>query len=165
MNYSEHTATIEQALADNHCCTAGLFGSLRAYTKKDLDQPEMLAMMHLSDEEGCWYGYIGPSLHGSSNYVALVVRLNHFLNARNLDMLFGLFNQHMVGLSAYHPCKIQAPDDAFMETNSFPEAVIALAEMIKRFEPVKRDPKISSPFYMDPYELRCFDYFGFKRSF
>lgn len=164
---NKYIAILEEALKLNRYCRAGLFASPRAYIlpKRNGQEFEALTLIHLSADAGYWYGYIGVSIEDDKKYVALILRLNHFLNADNVEMLLGLFNQFTVGLSAYYPCKIQHPDDAFAKAESFPKAVEALAEMIKRFDPDKRDPTISSSHYMDSYELRIFDFLGFRRSF
>ncbi len=162
---------IENALVKNPYCKAGPFGTLRAYfypqhtnpVSERMEYPELLALLNMTDEDGYWYAYIGNSLNFDGGYVSLIVRVSRFINCERVEGLFGDFHSWTTGQGAYHPCKIQHTDDAYAETQDFQAAVNALITMIQRFNLDLRAPDFPSPHYTDSYEMRVFDYFGFRR--
>lgn len=162
---------IEEAVSKNPHCKAGAFGALRAYfypqhknlVTERLEYPELLALLNMTEEGGYWYAYIGNSLKFNGSYVSLIVRVSDFINCEYAENLFGHFCSMTTSLGKYHPCKIQNSDDAYAEANNFQSAVKTLITMIQRFDPALRDPDFPSPHYTDSYEMRVFDYFGFRR--
>jgi len=167
-----YAQAVREAIQANKNCKSGPFGRLEVYTSGEgfnhskgiqIVYPEILAMLHMSEDNvNFWYGYAAPSHKETLPYVSLIVPMNKFINPSDTRYTLGYFNNTTSCFVGYRPCRIQNPDDAYKEAETFSSAVDGLIAMIGRFDLKLRDPELRSRHLEDPFETRIFDYLGFR---
>lgn len=125
-----------------------------------------------------WYGHVlkwPMEKPGSAPvWVALIIYSEYFVDAPTVDLVFQRFRYAMRVRAEYTPAVIQDHEDAFAIRATFDDACLALAEMIRRFDPRMREvAEIFDPpdyygqddlaiDYHSPGrdDLRCIDIYG-----
>ncbi|WP_323034268.1 hypothetical protein [Pararhodobacter sp.] len=124
--------------------------------------PELIALLYADEKHlGYWYGHIRRHpLEGEENYVACLAFCKVFINAPTVPLFFQRFDYWTRIRLEYEPCTVQLPDDAYVLTGGYEEAIIALEIMIQRFDIEKRFPDEGARHHTDPIDMRVMDLFG-----
>lgn len=144
---------------------------------------ELIALVSDDPRGGYNYGHVlrvNPDTHsdGPSDgalWAALIIVANQRIEANTADLLFRRYRYWIQSRGKYTPCYAQDRDDVFVLTDSYGEAVLALAEMIRRFDPYLRDGGPLDPEDIPEsdgsgplpgsgirwiLDMRCFDVYG-----
>ena len=119
---------------------------------------EALAMLRsLHPWEGAWYGHV---VEAGPNLVAAMLVWADSPSAGFTCNPLESFRREVIRAGTWHPCAVQADDDAFGVFGSPAEALIGLAEMVRRFDPAKRWPDERGPYANSRLELRIAGPYG-----
>jgi hypothetical protein len=94
-----------------------------------------------------WYGHVlrvalEDASEGQADWAALIVPSAEFVDAPTVELVFERLKYALVTRAGYSPPFAQDPDDVFALRSTFEDACLALAEMIKRFNPVVRQEQV-----------------------
>ena len=157
-------ARLERAIADNPHCQGGLLTMPRAFAidRGPSGDAEALALLFAGDSfQGYWYGHV-QATPASGHFVAVLVWSKFLVNAGTVPLLFRRFHYWMRVRLQYEPCSVQAEDDAYVEADSFDQAVAGLESIIRRFDLAKRWPAEDGPFASSPPEMRVLTLYGLE---
>lgn len=137
-------AQLESALTNNAKCRTGLLASQRIFhTPRGPSGGAELLTLVFADEKhlGYWYGHVirSPSSLEVGGYLALLVPLKVFVNAGSPELLFRRFRYWTSTVGEFWVASIQEEEDVFAVRDTFEEAGLALADMIRRFDPELRN--------------------------
>lgn len=134
---------IRKNLADNPCTVPCLLfrervimtehGSMSADRGKEL----LVLMDGGIQNEGFWYGHVlkVKGRNDEDYWVALVVHSGAAIDAPTVDLVFERYYHHMRKRTDYSPPYAQEEEDVFAVRDNFGDACLALAEMVRRFNP------------------------------
>lgn len=168
--------SIHGALAANPVCARGILaergfawtpiGVLSFRNDQELFVRVSTAVM------GVWYGHVlrVPDLGGAEQWAALLVSGCDWMDAPDEETLFQRVAHWLAGRHQYAPLVAQGPEDVFALRPDFDAAVLALSEMIRKFDPIERmehvvdGPNMSlltiRPTSPDQVDYRCMDVYG-----
>ena len=144
---------------------------------------ELIALVSDDPKGGYNYGhvlrvnpeYLARESSQEPVWAALILYAHVRVEANTVDLLFRRYRYWIQSQGKYTPCHAQESDDVFALTDSYGEAVMALAEMIRRFDPYLRDGEPLGPEDIpisdgsEPHpdsgirwilDMRCFDVYG-----
>lgn len=163
MNFNPLISRIENSLARNAHCSAGLIAQNLVFGIQHGPSggPEILAVIYADDSFfGYWYGHILRHPEKPKVFVSLIVWSNKLVNASNVPLLFRRFHYWIKDRLEYHPCAVQSFDDAYQESSSLQGATECLAQMIKQFSLDKRQGFEGSDYESSPPEMRIINIYG-----
>ena len=132
-----------------------------------------------------WYGHVlrvalapEAAVRNEQGWAALIVPSDFFVDAPTVDLVFQRLKYALVTRAAYSPPTVQDPDDVFAMRATFDDACLALAEMIRRFNPKLREEQVifdpPDPYGHDdftekyvrpgPIDMRSIDIYGLHCS-
>lgn len=152
--YQEQIEAIQTALKNNPECPQNAPDNFSAiYIHKGRSgEKELLVPIFFHRTRGYWYGYIQKATKGLSGYFAVLVWLTKPVTGKNDRDRAESFHNLAWKEGLFEPPTIQNKHDAFAHTQTFSDALNALAHIIGRFEIEKRFPQEDSPFYQDPID-------------
>lgn len=157
---------IEAAICANPACNVGLLCTPRVLeiNRGPSGGPELLTLAFADEQHrGYWYGHIRlvRGIEGDQ-FVSVIARLNIFVNAPTVPLLFQRFDYWTRIRLKYEPCTVQNSEDAFRLSETYSEAVSALSSMLLKFDYEKRSPEPESAFYHCADEMRILEVFGME---
>ena len=160
----EQLKTLQTALENNPQCPRDVLSNFSPiYTPMGASGgKEVLVPVFLDHNEHnyFWYGYIQKATQGKSGYFSLLIWLRCPVNGQTHDQRLASFYDLAWKEKLFEPPTIQEPNEAFICTNTFDNAIAGLAHIISRFDIEKRCPHINSEYYDDPIDLNIITYFG-----
>jgi hypothetical protein len=149
-------------LNKNKLCNTGLFGTKKAlyFEKGPSGDKEVIAFICDDGYSGYWYGQICRLATQDVKFVAVLAWLTKFVNAYTPEKLLDTYHYTTLKQLEYVPYKTQSPDDGIRISDSFENAVLDLAEIIKKFDIKKRAPDEDSEYYKDPTDLETLSLYG-----
>lgn len=162
---------IRKNLADNPCTVPCLFFRDRVLMTEHGPMSadggkELLVLVDGGIQRGFWYGHVlkVKGQNGEDYWVALIVRSGQAIDAPTVPLVFERYYHHMRIRSNYSPLYADDEEDVFAVRDNFDDACLALAEMIRRFDPSKRmEREIDSMEYIKPegrLDPRSLDVYG-----
>jgi len=127
---------------------------------------EVLVLLDGGIQPGFVYGHIlKVKGRDEKNYwVSLLVESTKLVDAPTVSLVFERFYHYMRARSEFYPMYAQDKEDVFAVRDKFDDACLALAEMIRRFDPNKRmEKEIDTMIYEFPegnVDLRFTDIYG-----
>lgn len=117
----------------------------------------LVLLRFLHPWEGAWYGHV---VQAKPNLVAAMLVWAEAPSAGFTGNPLEHFHRDVIEAGNWHPCAVQADDDAFGAFSTPAEALAGLAEMVRRFDPAKRWPDERGPYADSRLELRIAGPYG-----
>ncbi|OFC35776.1 hypothetical protein [Acidithiobacillus caldus] len=132
----------------------------------DDNDKELLVLVDGGIQTEYVYGHVlkVKGRKGEDFWVALLVRSGEAIDAPTIPLVFERYYNYMRLRSEFYPMYAQDREDLFASRTNFEDACLALAEMIRRFDPGKRfEKEIGLAEYQAPEgicDLRFTDIYG-----